>query len=635
MKRKPYIIIIAATALLVGCQQKGNRDAAKATDHLIVTVQGIKSNDWGTKTGAAAAMPYAAPSDTLWLNDSIYVEAVVDDIVAEQTPQTRAVPVTNVSQITALSIVMFNTKTTRWSTSSTQEGEGKSPMRASLVGGGYSIAPTYLWFEEDMNYRTVIAMSPYHNSSGFALSTGGQTLTVTVSSDVTKQYDLCVSDITKNKDMQNIVGSNVNLLKLEMSHVMTAVGFESAGYDLKLTSVELIDINSMATLTLHNHTWSTATTPITIAAKITADQWLNSEHIQSTNPWRNITSNDGYMMLIPQSHTDDMKLEFTFEGRNGQPGGTYTMPLNQIKASGAATSEWKPGMKITYRLRLKTRPAVRNDKVTIADYKAGSASAALNIVTSTDDDLTFSWTASWLGVYRGTSTTVSNPESNGYFTPFTTGVNDFTNVKFFVRNNNNSTIVDRTATVTVTGKKSGVRTFTVTHAKKVLPAALPGSYIPTSALRAAGWPTDRLPAQGLQVAVRGNAYPGNPPSKYDMALTWGATDIDGVFKRGLGEGKNNTDVVIAAGIEDYPAVKSCLDIGPEWYIPSIDELWMIYKNQSYIGPNYSFVNNSQIWSSSAATSRLVSALIFSSSVWPGEPTNPIWYQRSVRCVRDI
>lgn len=462
MKRKLHIVLIAATTIIFGCQRNDEYKTTESKNLLNISIKEISNSSYSTKTHMTAV----SSADTLWLNDSIYVEAIADDIVAKQDLATRATPVTNANQITALSIVMFNTKTAQWSASSSQEGNGKSPIKATFSSGSYLINPPYLWVEEDMDYRTLIAMSPYHDSQGFALNTNGQTLDVTVQNNVASQYDLCVSDIDNNKNQQNTIGSNINLQKFEMFHVMTAVGFEAAGYDLSLTGVKLIDVNSQSTLTLHDRTWSTPTTPTTFEAKVNADQWLNSDHIQTSNPWRNITPNDGYMMMLPQIHPDNMKLEFTFTGRNEQSGGTYTMQLNKIIAAGVATSEWKPGMKITYRLRLKTRPSVQNDKLTIAAYKAGSTSSALSIMTSTDDDLTFSWTASWLGMYRGTNTTIGSPESNGYFTPFTTGVNNWTNVKFFARNDHNSIIADRTATITVTGKKSGKRTFTVVQNKK-------------------------------------------------------------------------------------------------------------------------------------------------------------------------
>lgn len=624
MKLKPYIIFIATTALLAGCQQNEDYDNRQVENYLDVSIQGVTSSNWGMKTRAAASNDVSA--DTLWLNDSIYVEAVAEDIVAEKAPTTRATPITNAKQIETLSIMMFNTRSSGWSSSSSQES-GKSPILARNTNGSYIIDMPYTWLEEDPNYRTLIAISPQHTTDGFVLSTNGQSLDVTVQSDVAKQYDLCVSDISLNKNILYTIGSNSNQQQFEMAHVMTAVGFEAAGYDLMLTGVKFTGVNSKNTLTLHNRTWgSSPSIPALFEAKINASQWLNSEHIQTSNPWRNITPNDGYMMMLPQSHTDDMKLEFTFTGQGGQPAGTYTMQLNKIIANGATTSEWKPGVKITYRLRLKTRPAVQVNNITLADHMEGSTTPALSIITSTDDDLTFSWTASWLGMYRGTNTTITNPESNGYFTPFTTGVNNWANVKFFARNNHNSIYADRTATITVSGKKSGVRTFTVTQPKEELLVNL--SYIPTSILKKTDWRQDRLPAKGLEIAVRGNKMPGSRPEATDPVIRW-ATRMDNVPTwPNVSAGTTNAKNMLLFRVT---AAEYCAQMGSEWYVPSTGEWGVIWSNKHILANDYQFVDNFY-WSSTQYNHQI--ALIFH-PYYGIESVGIKTTTAYIRCVRNI
>lgn len=465
MKRKLYTAFVVAAALVmtVSCQRNDDQpsEQAESKGRLGVSVVEVAESVTQTKGGAEKG----TVTDTVWLNDSVYVDAVVSDIVTnDESQQTRATMINEGKEIKDLTLVMFNTQGSTWSASSTQES-GKSPMTAVVTNGTFTISPSYPWLEGDLNYRTLIAIAP-SLKPGLTLNNGGRTLDITVQSDVKNQYDVCVSDISKNKNMQNTVGSNKNIQKFEMNHVMAAIGFEAMGYDLKVTKIKIRNIQNKASidLTTTNPSWNIDPSSKVDFEVTPEDKWLSVNHIDVDNPWNNITPTDGYMMMLPQTLSDDVILDFTFEGRNGQPGGTYSVQLNQI------TRSWTKSQRIIYRLRLKSRPAVLVNNFNLNSYQAGSYvyfSGFIfdNIVSSKDDNLTFSWTASWLGLYRGTDLIINNPESNGYFPPFTTGVNDWKNLKLFARNENSSFVASRSAQVTVTGTKSGTKTFTVTQPK--------------------------------------------------------------------------------------------------------------------------------------------------------------------------
>lgn len=127
--------------------------------------------------------------------------------------------------------------------------------------------------------------------------------------------------------------------------------------------------------------------------------------------------------------------------------------------------------------------------------------------------------------------------------------------------------------------------------------------IRSSVLAAAGWPADRLPPTGLQIAVRGRkVLPGGIAEGGDIMTSWGpeARSIPGTAT-GLGMGKGNTDVLMAENVNGSvlcPSADYCRSMGAEWYLPSVDELELIYTNHAFLGSSYTFSDSEVYWSSS-------------------------------------
>lgn len=131
------------------------------------------------------------------------------------------------------------------------------------------------------------------------------------------------------------------------------------------------------------------------------------------------------------------------------------------------------------------------------------------------------------------------------------------------------------------------------------------SMIPNSVLTAAGWTTN-LPTKGLQVATRGNGkYPGEMPEVNDPTKQWQTirTSISGT-PTGYGAGQSSTNAMIAANVEggvQHPAANYCRSMGPEWYLPSSNELLLIYDKRNLLGPSYTFTINNY-WTSTTSLS---------------------------------
>lgn len=174
-----------------------------------------------------------------------------------------------------------------------------------------------------------------------------------------------------------------------------------------------------------------------------------------------------------------------------------------------------------------------------------------------------------------------------------------------------------------------------------------GGFIPNSVLSQSftsvnagdiqGWPADRLPARGLQIAKRGiQILPSGVEQEKDPEKQWKTSNTftSGTTAPGLGMGKSSTDAMIAAGADEHPAAKYCREMGPEWYLPSRDELLLIYNYQAALGTSYTFPAN--IYRSSTADRSdhdfgSLCVLFGSGTVEYLKKTSTI----KVRCVREI
>lgn len=106
-----------------------------------------------------------------------------------------------------------------------------------------------------------------------------------------------------------------------------------------------------------------------------------------------------------------------------------------------------------------------------------------------------------------------------------------------------------------------------------------------------GWPNDRLPTKGLQIAKRGDQIlPSGVAQADDPLKQWKTSDTStsGTAAVGVGMGKHSTDAMIVAGADEHPAAKYCREMGPGWYLPSRDELLLIYNYKAALGTSYTF-----------------------------------------------
>lgn len=124
----------------------------------------------------------------------------------------------------------------------------------------------------------------------------------------------------------------------------------------------------------------------------------------------------------------------------------------------------------------------------------------------------------------------------------------------------------------------------------------PAGFIPRDVLEQGGWPADRLPKKGLQLARIGNKLPSEGSEWNEVDLEWSGLNVITGTSKALGSGKSNYAILSNLDAGNYPIGQACKHLGPNWYVPSIDEWGLIYANKGTIGYGYQFMND--FWSSS-------------------------------------
>ena len=113
--------------------------------------------------------------------------------------------------------------------------------------------------------------------------------------------------------------------------------------------------------------------------------------------------------------------------------------------------------------------------------------------------------------------------------------------------------------------------------------------------------------QGVVFEVSGDRKHGKIVSLYEERLPWCTEEqYDKDMQVGANsrrDGKTNTDVVMQrSDYAEYPAFEWCREQGEEWYLPSKEELLVLYRvkglvNKTLTQNSYKIINNYFYWSS--------------------------------------
>lgn len=166
-----------------------------------------------------------------------------------------------------------------------------------------------------------------------------------------------------------------------------------------------------------------------------------------------------------------------------------------------------------------------------------------------------------------------------------------------------------------------------------------GGFISTQELIEVGW-SNNLPKKGLQIAKRGyGIFPNGTAESSDESTRNAWRSQTGITANTasdlLGDGVKNTNAMRYfannQGAVTHPAANYCRSMGPDWYLPSLEELKMISSKIERLGKSYTF-DKYQYWSSSELDAQQGKAIDFTNGMISNSSKLGVIY---VRCVRNI
>lgn len=458
---KKLLLYTVSTAILLSCSKL--QEEFPASSHCLqVEVDLLSSPQWATRA-VGNAIAYGNSAE---IGEGDYIiTAQKEDWNAHSTtqsgtsvadgPLTRGIPITSATAIAKLRINVFKTDADDWSEASTLT----AALDATNKAGNYTVSPAYSWVASPSVKTSLFAYSPLPTVDNGLVDAPPTQIVYTVPDNVPQQPDLCVAKPTMNVINSDGIQQNRTFT---LSHQLTAVGFAMLGWNAKITEITVSGIANKGTLTMNptgEPTWTLDPAGTTGSYKVGVTQ--TSYQHSPTNSYANITTSDGYLMMIPQTLGNEAKVTITYESTgDGSTGGTLTANLNDLGIT------WEAGDKVTYNIRLKTAPAVTTGDMLLAgSIKGYTTISPMTLVMDRYDELTFTWDEPWLKIHKGDPK--EGDVTGGMMSPWLPGKGGpWANVYFFATEDNASNAIDRIATVTVSGTRSGTKTFTVKQPRR-------------------------------------------------------------------------------------------------------------------------------------------------------------------------
>ena len=267
----------------------------------------------------------------------ITVTASVDEVV-----ETRGIPVNAVSQMDDLGLFCSYSGDALWDyTSNIPDKIYNMMMVRNAQTGSWDYFDTSVPWDNATaadNY-TFFAYAPYAKTkNGITVTSSANTagipaLRYTVPPIVQDQPDLMLAVPKEN------IHPTGHPVDLRMRHALTAVGFMVYGYGT-VTAISVTGVHVGGDLLMDgsNIVWSIASGSVT-ALDFTASILGNSFTADSETP-QNLLADDGYLMMIPQTLTEEAKVNITINGV------TKALELH------LATPQWQAGKKVIYSINL-------------------------------------------------------------------------------------------------------------------------------------------------------------------------------------------------------------------------------------------------------------------------------------------
>ena len=302
---------------------------------------------------------------------------------------TRGTPINYASEMTDFGFFSSYTGLDKWVDSNEPNKMYNQKMVRNTTTGFWEYAGTAVEWDNTTaadNY-TFFAYAPFATSANgitvtsSATTKGIPTLSYKVPTTVQDQPDLMLA--VPRKDIH----PTGHPVALQMRHALTAIGFMVYG-DGTVTGLSVTGVHDSGNLSMDgsNIAW-TITSGSVSALDFSASLDGGAYTVHSATP-ENLLTDDGYLMMIPQTLTDDAKVKVTYEGI------TQELDLKE------ATPEWEAGKRIIYSIKIGegeivlSTIAITPDYI-LLDHNAHTPAAEEMTVTATKGDGSPDPTATW------------------------------------------------------------------------------------------------------------------------------------------------------------------------------------------------------------------------------------------------
>lgn len=332
------------------------------------------------------------------------------------TSQTRGTPLWQLSEVTGFQVVAYQ-YAGLWNNVSASAPASLFMDHVSVIQN----ADNNSWYYSPLRYwpltdnLTFFAYSPQAatngvpNQAGLAVTTptdgSAPVITYTVPAKVEDQPDLLVSTAQNyNLNRQDNGTSGVNM---ELAHALTCVGFNATGTGERITGVKVSGVIGTGSLTLGGQTITWDIDPLATTYEFEAG--ANDESLDS-NP-SSILNGDGYLMMIPQTLTDQAKLTLTIDG--GAAPYEQTFSLNV-----AGNGVWKAGNFIEYRFAVTPTTTILLAPESLVLTALANSYSSFTVICP-DDDPNIEWTVTvpsggWLEICDNMTGVNQIPQSDQY-----------------------------------------------------------------------------------------------------------------------------------------------------------------------------------------------------------------------------
>lgn len=296
---------------------------------------------------ASACLLAACSKDTPGMNDAPIPDGFIG--FNAHSAETRGTPVMGSGELTG-----FRTLALRHA-GSWNDPDASRPASVFMnhipvsqgSDGSWNYTPLRYWPSEGnitfFGYAPAASTDGMPNRQGLHITTPTDgsvpVITYTVPTAVADQPDLMVTTVPHQDLNRSNAGGSINMA---LSHALTCVGFRATGTGERITEIKVSGVAGSGSVALGSS--PVAWTIDTGAAASTFTAGVNGDPLDAVSA--NILNDDGYLMMIPQTLTDQAQVTVTID--DGSKPYEMTFSLN-IPGSG----QWEAGRMVEYTFAVK------------------------------------------------------------------------------------------------------------------------------------------------------------------------------------------------------------------------------------------------------------------------------------------